>query len=300
MAENEGVIPQSPSGAEPEATPDPAGQSGSQGGRSIDNVYGEFSRKYSKIEERLEGLYQGIEAITQKLGSAPAPQQAPAPPAQQFGPGPVSPFGAPRPLAHFSDEHIEAYLRDNTLTPYQRNILETEKVTRNQAKLANQIWDQRAAQERLASTKSQAEQAAMAAFPALRDSASEFSQKVKVALQQRRSQFGEFPTDVYDVANAVSREMGLGETRAVTPSTFTASGFQDNQPRPASKPRRNELNDADVERISSRLANALPSDRQADGKMTRRKFNTKRLKERSKMYSENADLYRHTKLGGDE
>ena len=60
------------------------------------------------------------------------------------------------------------------------------------------------------------------------------------------------------------------------------------------------LSEAEIERIGSRLAEALPSDRQADGRMKRRTFDKKRVKDRSKMYAENADLYKHTRLGGDE
>lgn len=294
MAEQEGVIPQSPSGAEAEATPDPAGQPGSQGGRTLENLQGEFNRKYTQLGERFEALQGQIE----KLVTVLQPKQ----PAQQpVARGPVSPFGAPRSsLEQFSDEHIANYLADPNITPYQRQVLEVEQATRRQLALTNQVFDQRMQQQQMDATKAQAEQAALAAFPALRDPGSDFSQKVKAALQFRRQRFGEFPTDVYDVANNVAREMGLGETRAVTPGTFTAGGFQANPAPAAPKKSKNELTEADIERIGERLAHALPSDRQADGKMKRRTWNKKRVQERSKMYAENADLYKHTKLGSDE
>jgi len=298
VAENEGVTPESPTGAEAEGASVQDGNPVAQGGgRSLENLHGEFTRKYSQLSDRFESLQAGIEAISKKLGAT-----GPGPAAQPSSPTPPSPFGAPRAtsLSDFSDEHIDSYLQGGTLTPYQRQLLETEKATRAQARFANQIWDQRKQQEDLASEKSRAEQAAFQAFPSLRDSNSEFSQKVKSALVARRQRFGEFPTDVYDVANNVAREMGIGEARAITPGSFVAPGFQERTAPAAPKPRKHELNETDLERIGERLASALPSDRQGDGKMKRRTFNKTRLKERSKMYAENADLYKHTRLGGDE
>lgn len=294
MPEQQGVEPQSPSGAEPTGTPDPAGQPGSQSGRTLENLQGEFNRKYTQLGERFEALQGQIE----KLVTVLQPKQPAESPASRG----VSPFGAPRvnALEQFSDEHIANYLADGSITPYQRQVLEAEQGRRTRLAEANQIFDQRMAAQENAATKQQAEQAALAAFPALRDPSSDFAQKVKAALQFRRQRFGEFPTDVYDVANNVAREMGLGETRAVTPGTFTAGGYQANPTPAAPKRARNELTEADIERIGSRLADALPSDRQADGKMKRRQWNKKRVQERSKMYAENAELYRHTKLGSNE
>lgn len=293
MAENEGVIPESPTGTEAEGAPDQAGNPVAQGsGRSVENLHGEFTRKHNQLAEKFESLQGDIRTLMNKLAGPAEPQQAPQ--------TPVSPFGAPRPLQQFSDEYITSYLEKPDLTPYQRQVLVTEQQTRNQLKFANQIWDQRREQERVAEEKARAAMAAEAAFPALRDKSSEFSQRVQQQLQSRRSRFGEFPTDIYDVANNVAREMGIGETRAYTPDTFVASGPQDRGAPRVQKPRKHELTEDDVNRIGSRLADALPSDRQADGKMKRRTFNKQRIKDRSKMYAENADLYKHTKLGSDE
>ena len=159
--------------------------------------------------------------------------------------------------------------------------------------------DQCMAQQRLEAARGTAEQAALAAFPALRDQNSEFSRRVKAALQQRHAEGVSSPYEAYDVANNVAREMNVEAARAVTPGNFTASGFQPAPVTAAPKPNRLELTDADIERIGSRLAEALPADRLPDGRTKRRTFDKKRVKERSKMYADNADLYRHTKLGSE-
>jgi hypothetical protein len=294
VAENQDVTPESSAGTEPQGNPDQAGNPVAPGqGRNLENVYGEFSRKYGQLSERFDAIQQGIEALTKQLGG----QQAAKPQAPQ---SPVSPFGAPRALQDFSDEYITQYLNNPELTPYQRQILVNEQAARNQLKLANQVWDQRREQERVLEEKGRAEQAAIAAFPVLRDPSSDFAKRVNQLLTARRQRFGEFPTDVYDVANSVAREMGIGETRAYTPSTYVAPGLQERVPQQNRGPKKHELGEADIERISERLASAMPSDRQADGKMKRRAFDKKRIKERSKMYADNADLYKHTKLGSDE
>ena len=89
MADNEGVTPESPTGTDASGTPDQAGNPVAPGGsRSLENVYGEFNRKYSQLAERFESLQSGIEAISKKLGAPPA-----APQPQVAVPGPVSPFG---------------------------------------------------------------------------------------------------------------------------------------------------------------------------------------------------------------
>lgn len=293
MAEEQGVTPDSPAGIEAEGSPSLEGNPVAQGsGRSVENLHGEFTRKHNQLAEKFDTLQGDIRTLMSKLAGPAEPQQAPQ--------APVSPFGAPRPLQQFSDEYITQYLEKPDLTPYQRQVLVSEQQTRNQLKFANQIWDQRREQERVMEEKQRAVMAAEAAFPALRDKSSEFSQRVQRDLQSRRQRFGEFPTDVYDVANNVAREMGIGEARAYTPNTYVASGPQDRGEPRVQKPRKHELTEEDVNRIGSRLADALPSDRQGDGKMKRRTFNKQRIKDRSKLYAENADLYKHTKLGGDE
>ena len=296
------IEPQPGSGEEPNAqSGSVAGESdgsgaGGQTGRTADQVRGELLRKQEKLHSEIAGLKGMVQSLLDANKSQQPAQQ------QQFGtpvaPGPVSPFGAPRPLANFSDGDLDVALNSPTMNAYQKEVIRREQAERYDERKFEQRFEQRHKQEQISTLKKESEKAALSAFPALRDSSSEFSRRVEAELASQRQLIGEVPTDKYDVANRIARSMGIDVSRAAVPGfTAPAGGGEDNRKQSEVQP---SLSDDKIKELEARFAHTLPSDVDKDGKVVRRKFNTQRIKERSKDYKqvEGVARSRGYKVGG--
>ena len=102
-------------------------------------------------------------------------------------------------------------------------------------------------------------------------------------------QFGENPYDKFDVANRVARIMGVEVAKVVTP------GYVGKTESAALQPEDDEpegQSEEEIRDIASNLRYAMPIRRNPEtGKMERKKFNLKRIKERSKKYEANKRVF---------
>ncbi len=293
-------------GTDPTNQPAPAGgDSGSTGGgdgRTLDNVRGELLRKHGQLSDQIAELTKTVGKLVEGFGQRQQQPQAqttwqqgspyvPQGQSQVYQPGPVSPFGAPRPLASFTDEQLVNFANGPTATSYQKEAVRVEIEERRQERRFDQMFQMRDREQRVNNLKTQAETAALASFPALRDPASDFSRKVEAELQMQRGLgIPESPYERYDAANRVARAMGLEVSRAVVPG-FTAPAAGD---RPADT-RRDEpqsiLSDEAIDQLARRFEHALPIDVKPDGKAVRRKFDKKKLSEAGKQYGQAKSMY---------
>jgi hypothetical protein len=325
--EGEGVNASSP-GAQPGSSSAPAGgDQGSTGGtgegRTLDNVYGELSRKYGKLNDRMGEVLDRFDKLSGMLESQAGQGQQPGVqsttptvhPAQGgvaqsgspygYSPSPtianpaspVSQFGAPRPLSQYTDEQIQTAIQAGNLPPQRQAILQQELTERSMERKATEIVLHRERENELSKVRADSEAAAKRSFAALRTEDSEFSQRVARELKTQRTQFGEFPTDYFDVANRVAREMGIESTKFVQPGFIggTEGGQGITPQEPEAQP---ALSDAELEAVAKRFEHTLPIKPNKDGKMERRKFNLDAIKESSKEYNAHKDLYRGKGLKG--
>jgi hypothetical protein len=161
----------------------------------------------------------------------------------------------------------------------------------------DKLFEAKEKQSHQARLKAESHEAALAAFPALREKDSEFSRRVQARLDERQQAFGSTPTEEFDVANQVAREMGVEVSRVVAPG-FVGRPESASQPEPEEGPQGIDMDRA--AEIARNLQYALPLRRNPEtGKMERKKFNLANIKERSKEYEEHAAVYKGgRKIGG--
>ncbi len=274
----------------------PAGNEGSSGDRKWQEVRGELLRKHDKLAEQVMQIAQGVSQLIEK-SSQPAPGATRSPYTPQASAAapqaPVSQYGAPRQLDNFSDDQLEVALQTPSVPENQRIIIRRELEERRQDRRLDQRLDQRERLQRVNGLKQQSESAALASFPALRDPSSEFSRRVEADLKHQRAEYGEFPTDKFDVANRVARAMGLEVTRAVVPGyTAPAGGGNDRNDR--REVEETVLKDTEIEALARKFENAgtMPIDIK-NGRGVRRKFDKAKIKDLSRGYGEAQGAYRN-------
>jgi len=282
------------SGLDPDGNPlSPECNSGSNEpdgkGRTLENVRGELVRKHDKLAEQIASLQDGIGKLSEAILNR---QQAPVSPQ---APPTVSPYGAPSPvLAGYTDEQLQQALASGALSPYQRQVIEGLIQDRRLERKTSELFAQKQREGDLTRARSESEANAKQAFPALRDGNSEFSKRVSTELKKQRDQFGEFPTDAFDVANRIARQMGVEVSRTARGFSGAPEGNNASVPdAPALG-----LDDDELKRIAEKLQYAMPLKRDAQGRMVRKKFNLENIKERNKRYDENSQFYRGKKIGG--
>jgi len=279
--------PQPGSGADPNAqlVPSPSNDEGKvQGGRTIENLYAEFSRKNKDLTTRISELTELVRQTVPKQAEAPA-VPAPVYQPQVTQPNPVrSPYGAPRALDQFDDNALQDALRNPAVPEYQKGLIRQEVDMRSQERQIETMFQQRERQQHVNSIKLESERAAQSAYPALRDSESEFSRRVDAELQKQRKLLGEFPSDKLDVANRVAQSMGVSAQRGVQ-FGFVA-GTESRQVEEPAEYVPQGMSDELYNELAARFADTLPSDVGPDGRSKRRKFDKKRILESSKIYEE--------------
>lgn len=269
----------------------PDGTKSKNDGRSLDNVRGEFSRKHDELKAQVAGLTDAVQkmanALTARMQTPDARPTPTQPPVQRPI---VSPYGAPNPdINEYTDEQLQQALASGRLDPYQTRVIEGILSERRIERKTQELFEQRDRKQVVSRAQAEAHEAALAAFPALRDSNSEFAQRVAGALKAQRDTFGPFPTDEFDVARRVADSMGLQASRITIPGYI-------GKPEGGDKEDAVEddvgMSDDEIAEIAHNLRYAMPLRRNPEtGKMERKKFNLKRIKERSKRYQENSNLY---------
>jgi hypothetical protein len=292
----------SPSEEKPDESGSPASEQGgsSEGeGRTLDNVRGELLRKQEKdaaqLQEQIALLHDSVQKMAEAFQSQAknmAERPQPARPQQPMQP---NPWGAPTPAPdEYTDEQLQQALRSGRLTPEQSREVERMLNERRVESKTKELFEKRDREQQMAAAEADAENAALQSFPALRDPNSEFSRKVNAALETQRNQFGKFPHDKFDVANRVARQMGVEASRIVTPGYVGKPEASD--PRP-SDDEPEGLPDDRIKQIAENLKYALPVKRNPKtGRMERKQFNLKRIKERSKRYAAERDLRLRNKI----
>jgi hypothetical protein len=296
MSDEQPVIePSSGDGTGTEAQSAPAGGndgSNAQGaGRSPDNMFGELSRKYKKLDEKIDALTTMLREAKQ------APQtpsySTPTPPQQDV----VSRYGAPRPLQQYSDDQLAQAFNTPGFNDYQKQQISQELKVREDERLFDRKFQEREHMQRVSTLKAESESLARAAYPALRDPDSQFSQRVQSELQKQRKLYGEFPTDHYDVAHRVAESMGLQRSKVGVPG-FVAQPGSDRQTEPEGP---QGMSDDEYNVLARRFQDALPSDVGPDGRLKRRTFDKSRIQKRTREYqaAENVQRSRGVKFKGD-
>jgi len=273
----------------------PGGQTGSNKpdgkGRTLDNLRAELLRKNEKLEEQVASLTENINKLTGVLTQRAVPTPDAVQPQRPL----VSQYGAPNPdINEYTDEQLQQVLASGQLNPAQARLIDRLLVKREMKREMATEFDSRDKQQTVAQAQAESQQAAHAAFPALRDPSSEFSKRVGAALNKQREQFGKFPMDEFDVANRVARQMGVEVSRVVTPGYIGKPEGGDKQVEEPTGPTTEQLAE-----IAGNLRYAMPIKRNPQtGKMERKKFNLERIRERSKRYTENEQFYRQRKVKG--
>jgi hypothetical protein len=271
----------------------PAGEQGSievpERGRSVDNLAAEFNRKQAKLQEQIAGLTESVQKLAQAFVQGQQPQrfeqgnQPPPPPPQR-----QVPQHAAADLSNYTDEQLQQALASGQLSAYQTKVIEEALQERRLDRRLEAKFAETQKQSQTERLRAESEEAALAAFPALKDKNSEFSRRVEAALSDQRRQLGEFPTDRFDVANRVARIMGVEVSRVITPG-FVAkpdSTQADDVEEPSGQ------TEDEIRAIAANLRYALPLRHDpVTGKMERKKFNLKRIQERSKQYEQNKRAY---------
>lgn len=281
--------PQPGSGADPNAqpVPSPGNDEGKvQGGRTIENLYQEFSRKNKDLTTRIAELTELVRGTVKpaETPAVPAPTYQP----QVTQPNPVrSPYGAPRALDNFDDGALQDALRNPAVPEYQKGLIRQEIDTRFQERQIETMFQQRERLQHVNSIKIESERAAMSAYPALRDPDSDFSRRVDTELQKQRKTLGEFPSDKLDVANRVAQSMGVSAQRGVQ-FGFVA-GTESRQVEEPAEYAPQGMSEETYNELAAKFADTLPSDIGPDGRPKRRKFNKQQILESSKVYEEAYD-----------
>lgn len=289
------------SGEEPNESGTSAGnQDGSLAGegRTLDNVRGELLRKQEKdaaqLQEQIALLHDSVQKMAEAFQSQAkqfAERPQPARPQQPMQP---NPWGAPAPSPdEYTDEQLQQALRSGRLTNDQAQEVQRMLNERRIESKTKEMFEKRDREQALSAAEAEAENAALQSFPALRDPNSEFSRKVNTALEAQRNQFGKFPHDKFDVANRVARQMGVEASRIVTPGYVGKPEASD--PKPSDEIE--GMPEDRIKQIAENLKYALPVRRNPKtGRMERKQFNLKRIKERSKRYAEERDLRLRNKI----
>jgi hypothetical protein len=264
-------------------------------GRSIDNLRGELLRKQDKavtqLQEQIAMLNDGFQKMAQAFQSANAQRQTqsqvPPPPAE-----PVTKYGSPNPpVERYTDEQLHVALQSGRLTPHQAKEVERLLEERRVEAKTKELFEQRDKQQQFSADRTKADAEALAAFPALRDPQSEFSQKVNAELEARRAAYGETPFDKADAASRVARQMGIDATRVVSQGYVGSS--EAGEPALVAEPEGPP--DEELQQIARNLRYALPiKQNPKTGKMERKEFNMKRVKQRAVRYAKT----REQGLGG--
>lgn len=262
-------------------------------GRSVENIYGEFSRKNKQLQEQISGLAESV----QKLTEAFTKQNSDETRAQRFQQGyspaaPSAPRAVPQhaaaDLSGYSDEQLQQALASGQLSAYQRQLVEQALQERKFDQRLESRLKEREKQSEVSRLRMEAEEAALTAFPALQNKNSEFARRVEAELAQQRAKYGEFPTDKFDVANRIARVMGIEVSRIVTPGYIGRPESQGAEPDEGPEGQ----SDEEIRDIASNLRYALPIRLNPEtGKMERKKFNLKRIKERSKEYEQGKRMF---------
>lgn len=291
------------SGSEPNESGSSAGnqEGNSEGeGRTLENVRGELLRKQDKDAAQLREQIALLHDSVLKMADAFQSQQkvfheARQPQRQQQAPFQQSPWGAPPPPPEeYTDEQLQQALRSGRLTPEQAREVERMLTDRRVSAQTQELFEKRDRAQKMSAAEAEAESAALQSFPALRDPSSEFAKRVNSALDAQRKEFGKFPHDKFDVANRVARQMGVEVSRIVTPGYVGKPEAADPKP---SNDEPEGLPEDRIKQIAENLRYALPVKRNPQtGKMERKQFNLKRIKERSKRYAAERDLHLRNKI----
>jgi len=256
--------------------------------RTLDNVRGELLRKQERdnaqTQEQIGMLAESMQKLADSMANAQvAPRPAPAPQA----PDPISQYTPNPRVGEYTDEQLQTALRSGQLTPAQEKEIDRVLSERGTTRTVTELLDQRDAQHKQTTAASEAHEAAVAAFPALLDARSEFSRRHKTALDAQRTAHGAFPTDEFDVANRIARQMGVEVSKVVNQGYI---GRPDSHAPDKTIEEYTGPPEAELREISESLKYAMPLRRNPKtGRMERKQFNIKRVKERAKRYNQERD-----------
>jgi len=296
------------SSSESEFEDDPSTEEGEQisepsenDSRTLNNVRGELIRKQERSAAQLQDQIGMLTESMQRMADAMADAaekrvQAPIPAAHAQQP--ISQYTPNPSINQYTDEQLQVALSSGQLTAAQEREIGRVLSERTTDQKVARMFEIRDAESKKANAALEAKDAALASFPALRDPRSEFSRRYKAALDTQRANYGTFPTDEFDVANRLARQMGVEVSKLVTPGFIGKPGSVAPE-KPVDEyagPK-----EAEVREITDSLKYAMPLRRNPKtGRMERKEFNIKRIKERAKRYNEErvAGLRGQPKLRG--
>lgn len=277
----------------------PGGQTGSKESKNDSRTFAEYqgenNRKIGDLQKQIATVTEAVLKLTEAVSKKQTtPTQAP-PATRQF----TQPqYGVPNPdISEYTDEQLQQALASGRLDPTLQRAVEGVLAERKIERKTVELFEKRDQAQRVSAAEAEAERIALASFPALRDPNSDFSRRVEAAIEQRQARFGKHPQDKLDVARDVAAAMGVQASRVVTPGYV---GRTEGGEQPPVDEGAQGMPDDEIAQIAHNLRYAMPLRRNPEtGKMERKKFNLKRIKERSKRYEENSLLYHAgRKIGG--
>lgn len=264
--------PADPAPNEPTSTapPDPAaGNPGSTDGdgkpkeRTVENVYGELTRKLEKQAAQYEAQIAELRGTISGLQANPAPVAAPA--------------NSPNTLDDMSIEQLDAFraqVPEDKLPAF--NSYYNDRVLND--KVASAVAEKVGAIESR-QQQSNSDSTALARWPQLRDKSSLFARRVDQKLVEMGSRADTDPDAILHAANEIGLSMGLvGTPTRGTPANL-ATGDDTAPPAPS----KNEEEELDP-KIVAALQQSMP------GK-TFTKEQLERIKKNTKLYKDNIDLF---------
>jgi len=232
-------------------------------GRTVDNVYGEFSRKFGEISNTIARLTGMVEAMNQSKPE-PAPQQ--------------NQPQRPEDMSSAQLESLRPNVPEENLPQLENLIMQAKTREMLDSKL-----DEFTRNLEVKTTKQDANTQARQLYPELNDKTSDFYQKVDARLQELGPAYAHGnPRAVLDIANEVALREGK------TPVTSRAPGrLAKPNSAPADKPRGKgsekplPISKEEAAQIAEKMSHAMP-----DGK-----FNLDRVMEKMRVVNDNMGLF---------
>lgn len=238
---------------------------GKDSGRTLENVTGEFNRKFTDLRSEMssglaemKGMLQGMQQNT-----APATQAAP----------------------HINDmsvvelEALAPHVGDDQKPAYEQLL-----ATKRNAESVNSQVDARFAEQSFKQTKSQADTEAFGAFPELHDPLSRVRQETNKVLNEMGASARNNPYALMHAAQSAGARLGI-KAAPTQHNSFGGTVGGATAPPPANvETGAQPLSDAEMEPLNKSLASAMPG-----GKFTEEQ--KARIKKNSKLYRENRHLF---------
>lgn len=269
--ELKGVNPVSPPEPEEPTKVEPPEKEGEGEGRTLDNVRGEFARKFGETDAKLDAVLGRIDAMQADI-------------AGRNQPSPDKPAGTPggNPLDSYSIDQLQAAVVNDQVDDATKQSITAYLPVRAARDEATRIGKENRQSDVMVREQEKANQTAVDRYPDLADPATPMHKEVNRILLARGSQPTN-PNAVLDAANEAASRLGVNVTEATRRPRVPGKPLGGAAPVGDVNGEEYEgMSDEEIAEIAPGLQHLLG--RNKDG--TPKVFDTKFIKERSKLYKD--------------